>query len=167
MSCHDTFAADTAGEVEVLRPVEPDNYALGLASAIVGTRIESDHRDYNAMLSALREAGKPVELAFFGPDSATAQSVVEAVVDANLRMMPTRRITSRIESLERQRSASVSADIARFDPSRLGGRGAAGRQRDRARSSERRLMLAARIHRLAAELQRREQTTGTGEGANA
>ncbi|MGF6604973.1 hypothetical protein P3T23_009729 [Paraburkholderia sp. GAS448] len=43
-----------------------------------------------------------------------------------------------------------------FDPSRLGGRGAAGRQRDRTRAAEGRL-LAERIHRLTAELERRDQ----------
>jgi hypothetical protein len=155
----------TTTTTKTTRPVEPDTHALELAAVIVGKRIESDHRDYNALLGRLRESGKPVELAFYGPDSATAHSVVEAAVDANLRSVPTQRIVNRIASLERRRCASVSADIARFDPSRLGGRGAAGRQRDRARSSENRQMLAARIHRLATEIQRREQLGGAGEGA--
>lgn len=155
----------TITDMPTTRPLEPDTQALELATAIVGKRIESDHRDYNALLARLRESGKPVELAFYGPDSATAHSVVEAAVDANLRTIPTQRIVNRIASLERRRCASVSADIGRFDPSRLGGRGAAGRQRDRARASENRQMLAARIHRLAEEIQRRDQLAGAGEGA--
>ncbi|MDO5947881.1 hypothetical protein [Burkholderia cepacia] len=139
------------------RPLEPDPFAFELAGAILGKRIETDHRDYNALIARLRDAGWPVELAFYGPDAATACCVIEAVADANLQAIPAFRILSRIASLERRKSASVSADIARFDPSRLGGRGAAGRQRDRARSSEQRQMLANRIHRLTAELERREQ----------
>ncbi|MBN3776197.1 hypothetical protein G3O06_01285 [Burkholderia sp. Ac-20345] len=139
------------------RPLEPDPFAFELAGAILGKRIETDHRDYNALIARLRDAGWPVELAFYGPDAATACCVIEAVADANLQAIPAFRILSRIASLERRKSASVSADIARFDPSRLGGRGAAGRQRDRARSSEQRQLLANRIHRLTAELERREK----------
>lgn len=139
------------------RPLEPDPFGFELAGTILGKRIETDHRDYNALLACLRDAGRPVELAFYGPDAATARSVIDAVADANLRTIPVFRILSRIASLNRRQSASVSADIARFDPSRLGWRGAAGRQRDRARSAEQRLLLANRIHRLTAELERRDK----------
>lgn len=146
------------------RPLEPDPFAFELAGAILGKRIETDHRDYNALLARLRDAGRPVELAFYGPDAATACCVIEAVADANLRAIPAFRILGRIASLQRRQSASVSADIARFDPSRLGGRGAAGRQCDRARSAEQRLLLASRIHRLTAELERRAKS-GQGQAA--
>ncbi|CAB3753934.1 hypothetical protein [Paraburkholderia humisilvae] len=149
----------------VSRPLEPDPFASDLAAVILGKRIETDHRDYNALLARLRGAGRPVELAFYGPDAATAGCVIEAVADVNLRAIPAFRILSRIASLKRRQSASLSADMARFDPARLGGRGAAGRQRDRARSAEQRLLLANRIRRLTAELERREKIgQGQAEG---
>lgn len=137
------------------RPPGPNADVLALATAIMGSRIEADHRDYNRLLGLLREKDMPASLAYFGATDADSQCVVEVVADSNLRAAPVSRIRSRIASLDRKACASVAASIAAFDPGRLGGRGAAGRQRDRAKAGENRNLLADRIARLQSELARR------------
>lgn len=138
-----------------LGPHSPDDRALALAREILNARCEFDHRDMNAMIAAARAAGIPYELTYFGPNSADAKSVICAVADMNLRHAPTWRIERRISTLNGKIGASIAHTISRFDPNTLGGRGAAGRVRDRARAAGVREMYAGEIARLRLELVRR------------
>ncbi|WP_127837822.1 hypothetical protein [Paraburkholderia fungorum] len=142
-------------------PLEPDPFAHTLAGVLVGKRIESDHRDRNALLARLRDEGRATQMAFYGTCAPAAHCVVETVADVDFGAVWSEHIIKRIVSLEHRRCGSLSADVARFDPSRLGGRGAAGRRRDRARAAEGRRLLAERIHRLTAEFERRGQFSAT------
>ena len=137
------------------RPLTPDAGAMDLARLILKGRFEYDHRDANAMIKAARAAGLPYEKTFFGRSASESKSVIHELADQNLRGAPAWRIERRIATLMRKIEASISHTIARFDPRVLGGRGAAGRVRDRARAGECRLIDAARIERLRAELTRR------------
>ena len=154
---------DEAQSLTPRRPLEPHPDAMKIARKILGARFEADHKDGNAMLAAAREQGMPVEFTFFGPTSMHAKRVIEVAADENLRAAPQTRIKQRIKSLQGKVGASLAASVSSFDPTRLGGRGAAGRQRDRARASEGRGLLGLRLERLQAELDRRAAANGTPE----
>ncbi len=143
-------------------PVEPDPAAIELAKGILGARFEADHKDLNAMQRAARDAGLAFELTLFGTNAADARCVVTEVAAWNLRTAPAARIHRRIRALSRKVSRSVAASVARVDPTTLGGRGAAGRQRDHSRAAEGRAILRGQIARLEAELTRR----ATGSSAD-
>ncbi len=152
------------------RPLSPAPEALVLAQEILGSRFEADHKHINAFLAALRANGLPIELACFGPRAVDAKPVVLEVADRNLRAAAEPRIRRRIESINRKIGGSVAATVNQFDSARLGGSGAAGRQRDRARASEVRNILRSQADRLQAELDRRAneaaQTLHHTDGAN-
>ncbi|WP_425953074.1 hypothetical protein [Ralstonia pseudosolanacearum] len=137
------------------RPLKPDTEVLALAQAILGKRFEANHKDGNALLAAVRERNLPIVFAYFGPRAIDARRVIDEVADQNLRAAPAARIQRRIDCIQGKIHASIATSIAKFDPTRLGGSGAAGRQRDRARASEVRNILAIEAGRLQAELARR------------
>ncbi|HEJ2342377.1 TPA: hypothetical protein ACKQHR_001578 [Pseudomonas aeruginosa] len=85
--------------------------------------------------------------------------VVDAIAEENLRKASLRALERKIESLSRKVEASLSASIRRFNPSRLGGPGAAGRQRDQARASESRNITSGLINQLRKEIARRGTQT--------
>jgi hypothetical protein len=138
------------------RPLLPDQEAMALARTVVGRTIVVDHKEHNLMIRLARDAGIPHERVFFGPDSATARSVIDEVADANLRSLSVTTIKRKRDGLRARVGQSIEHSRLRFDPTRLGGRGAAGRQRDRARASESRNNVSAVAERLQAELDRRE-----------
>ncbi|HBO5516263.1 TPA: hypothetical protein L4559_005192 [Pseudomonas aeruginosa] len=137
-------------------PRTPTETAAELAREILRGRFISDHKDYNRMLAAVRERGLPVEHAFCGESAALSISVVEAIAEENLRAAPQRALERKIKTLIRRVESSVSASLLRFDPNRLGGPGAAGRERDRARAAEGRCLTRMMINRLESEIARRE-----------
>ncbi|WP_432263304.1 hypothetical protein [Cupriavidus sp. TMH.W2] len=145
------------------RPLEPNVEVMALARKILGTRFEVDHKDTNAMLALVRGLQLPIEYAYFGPRSIDAKSVVQEVADQNLRLAPMHRIQRKIDGLTGKIDGSLASSVANFDPSRLGGSGAAGRQRDRARASEGRNILSIRVARLQAELDRRAIETNVSQ----
>lgn len=143
----------------VIRPVEPNPAAIELARRIFGRRFEADHKALNAMQRAARIIGLAHELTYFGASAAGARSVITEVAAWNLRTAPAARIQRRICALSRKLSGSV----ARVDPTTLGGRGAAGRQRDHCRAAEGRAILRGQIARLEAELTRRAAETSVDD----
>lgn len=136
-------------------PRAPTPLALEMARAIVGRRFMADHKDYNRMLSELREQGLDHRLAFYGPNSAEARAVVSFVADENLAVAPITALQRKLAKLQGEVASSVAASHAKFDPTRLGGSGAAGRQRDRARAGEQRNIIRMLADRLEEELKRR------------
>ncbi|EMG2118663.1 hypothetical protein V4Z64_005167 [Pseudomonas aeruginosa] len=78
------------------------------------------------------------------------------IAEENLRKAPSRALERKIKTLSRQVDESLSASMRRFNPERLGGIGAAGRQRDQARDSDKRNLLKGLINRVRAEIARRE-----------
>ncbi|MGF6440404.1 hypothetical protein [Paraburkholderia youngii] len=137
------------------RPITPDAHAMQLARHVLKSRFEYDHRDSNALIKAARAAGVPHERTYFGASDADARSVIHELADQNLRQAPAWRIQQRIDTHTKKIEGSISHTIARFNPRVLGGRGAAGRVRDRARAQECRSIDADSIARLRAELTRR------------
>ncbi len=140
-------------------PRQPTELGAKLARDIVRTRFIADHRDHNALLRALREQGHSVEHAFCGESAMHSMLVVDAIAEENLRKASLRALERKIESLSRKVEASLSASIRRFNPSRLGGPGAAGRQRDQARASESRNITSGLINQLRKEIARRGTQT--------
>lgn len=136
-------------------PRPASDLAIELAQEILKGRFVSDHKDYNEMLRILRDRKLDVQMAFFGECSRDAIPVVEAVADANLKKASIKVIERKITALRRTIEASVASSHARVDIARLGGPGAAGRQRDQARASERRNITTMLINRLTAEVRRR------------
>jgi hypothetical protein len=108
------------------------------------------------MLAAVRELGLPIEHAFCGESSEKAISVVEAIAEVNLRSAPREKLERKLITLRRKVEVSVSTSLQKFDPNRLGGPGAAGRERDRAREADYRNLIRMMIDRLGQELTRRE-----------
>ena len=158
-------------------PRAPTELAAQLARGILQGRFIADHKDYNRMLAAVRERGIPVEHAFCGESAALSISVVEAIAEKNLRNAPLRALERRINTLSRHVESSISASQQKFDQNRLGGPGAAGRERDRARAAECRNLTRMMINRLKAEIVRRKAEalsvgtmpgtgTETGQSAN-
>lgn len=137
-------------------PRPPSELAAQLAKDILRGRFMADHKDYNRMLANLRERNLDVQLAFFGDCARDAIPVVEAVAMENLRSAPLSSIERKISMLRRQIGTSLAASHAKVDITRLGGKGAAGRQRDHARASEQRNITAMYIERLSKEIQRRK-----------
>lgn len=137
-------------------PRQPTELGAKLARDIVRTRFIADHRDHNALLLALREQGHSIEHAFCGESAMYSMLVVDAIAEENLRKAPLRALERKIESLSCKVEASLSASIRRFNPGRLGGPGAAGRQRDQARASESRNITSGLINRLRQEIARRD-----------
>lgn len=136
-------------------PRPASDLAIELAQEILKGRFVSDHKDYNEMLRILRDRKLDVQLAFFGECSRDAIPVVEAVADANLKTASLKVIERKIAGLQRMIQASVASSHAQVDIARLGGPGAAGRQRDQARASERRNITSMLLNRLTAEVNRR------------
>lgn len=137
-------------------PRRPSEIATNLAKEILRGRFIADHKDYNRMLAAVREQGLSVEHAFCGECAERAISVVEAIAEENLRTAPRAKLERKLATLCRKVEASVTASLHKFDPNRLGGPGAAGRERDRARQAEGRNLTRMLADRLAQELARRE-----------
>lgn len=137
-------------------PRSPSVVALELAKVILRGRFIADHKDYNRMLAGLRERNLDVQLAFFGDCARDAIPVVEAVAMTNLNAAPLGVLQRKVCTLRRQVSVSSAASHAKVDITRLGGSGAAGRQRDHARASERRNITRMLIDRLCKEIHRRE-----------
>lgn len=137
-------------------PREPAPLALEMARSIVGRRFTADHKDYNRMLSELRDKGLDHRLAFYGQSSAEARAVVAYVADENLKVAPLSSLQRKLTKLQSEVLSSVATSHAKFDCTRLGGKGAAGRELERTRAAQRRnltRMLAARIEH---ELKRRQ-----------
>lgn len=137
-------------------PRQPTDLAAKLAREILRTRFIADHRDHNALIRSLREHGLSAEHAFCGESAQLSVLVVDVIAEENLRHAPLQALERKISSLSRKVEASLSASIRRFDPNRLGGPGAAGRQRDQARASENRNLTGHQISRLLQEIARRE-----------
>ncbi|KSQ21636.1 hypothetical protein APB26_32140 [Pseudomonas aeruginosa] len=137
-------------------PRQPTELAADLAREIVRSRFVADHKDHNALLRALREQGESAEHAFCGASAQHSALVVDVIAEENLRKAPYRTLERKIKSLSRQVDESLSASMRRFNPERLGGTGAAGRQRDQARDSDKRNLLTSLINRIRAEIARRE-----------
>lgn len=141
-------------------PRPPDALALDIAQEIVGKRYSTDHRDYNRLLQALRDRGLDHRLGFYGEDARTARPVVEYVAEQNLRIAPLQALQRRIDSLDRQVSASAAKSHSRVNITRLGGAGAAGRVRDQAHDSFRRDLLRMKRDMLLNEIARRQTAAG-------
>lgn len=137
-------------------PRRPSEIATHLAKEILRGRFIADHKDYNRMLAAVREQGLPVEHAFCGESAERSISVVEAIAEENLRTAPRAKLERKLATLGSKVESSVTASLHRFDPNRLGGPGAAGRERDRARQAEGRNLTRMQADRIAQELARRE-----------
>jgi hypothetical protein len=142
-------------------PRKPDEITSALAKEILGGRFIADHKAYNNMLASLRERKIDVQYAFFGECSKYAIPVVEAVADENLRLAPFNAIERKMNALKRKIGSSVAASHARIDINRLGGSGAAGRQRDQARAGEVRNINRMLLQRLEAEIRRRQSNDGS------
>lgn len=137
-------------------PRQPTELSTKLAREIVRSRFIADHKDHNALLRALREHGESAEHAFCGVSAQHSTLVVDVIAEENLRKAPSRALERKIKTLSRQVDESLSASMRRFNPERLGGIGAAGRQRDQARDSDKRNLLTGLINRVRAEIARRE-----------
>ena len=162
-------AASEAGEVEPENkkvgqeastqafgwPRHPDSEAMDLAREIMGKRFEATHKEINAFLAEGRARNIPYEKMYAGPNAMDARLLVDLVAEENLRNAPDGTIARRIASLEGKISDSISHTISSFDPTRLGGSGAAGRMRDRARAGESRSIMSGEAERLRDELDRR------------
>jgi hypothetical protein len=149
------------------RPINPDPQALELAREVLNGRFMADHKDKNEVIRLARERGIPPEHLAFGPDAATAKLVVDEVADRNLHAAPAEAIERKIKKLRAEVDESLSHSVATFDPTRLGGSGAAGRQRDRAHASERRNLTSALADRLQRELDQRTAPATSGPSAPA
>ena len=108
------------------RPLEPHPTALAIGKQILRNRFEATHKDINAMIAAVREQGLPVEISYFGANSADAKLVILEMADRNLKDAPLSRIQQRIARHAKSSGISMANTIAKFDPGRLGGSGAAG-----------------------------------------
>lgn len=143
------------------RPLTPDAEAVNLARKVMGSKFDADHKDYNEVIRLARENGIPHERLFFGADSASARSVVDHVSDENLSRASAEKIQKKIDTLRGKVDASLARTVENFDPTAIGGSGAAGRQRDRARASESRNIISNLVDRLQAELDRRAELQPT------
>jgi hypothetical protein len=155
---------ETAGRRGRIRsaawPVEPDP-AIDLAKGILGARFEADHKDLNAMAGRARCRAR-VRAHALRPGCSGCEVRCHGGGGMEPAHAPAARIHRRIGALSRKVSRSVAASVARVDPTTLGGRGAAGRQRDHSRAAEGRAILRGQIARLEAELTRR----ATGSSAD-
>jgi Large polyvalent protein-associated domain 1 len=142
---------------------QPNAKAMELARKIVGKRFFVDHKDINELIRQARIEGVPHEDTYFGEDRSRQKNVIDEVADQNLREAPRQAIERKIASIKGVVADSLASSVAGFDPSRLGGSGAAGRARDRARSSERRQIIAGTAYRLQAELDRRDGLVAAAE----
>lgn len=140
------------------RPAEPHPEAMKLARQVIGGRFEVEHKDRNELIRMAREAGIPHGQTYFGKDSATARSVLDEAADQNLASAPRAVLERKIASLRGKVEQSAAHGVAKFNPEKLGGSGAAGRMRDRASDAARRNLLSAQADRLQAELDRRDST---------
>jgi hypothetical protein len=125
---------------------------MEFARAQMGDRFDVDVEDLSAVNRAM---GKNWENAYIGNSDMEKRHAVEIVAEQNLKKADTFKIQKKIEAIEKQIANSIAKDVGKFDPSSLGGRGAAGRDRDRARSSEARQTLKAYADRLKAEIENR------------
>lgn len=136
-------------------PRLPTEAAAELARGILRGRFICNHKDYNQMLAAVREQGLPVEHAFCGESAERSIPVVEAIAELNLQTAPLRVLERKVNTLCLKVDSSIYASRQRFDQTRLGGPGAAGRERDRAREAEGRNLTRMMIERLKREITRR------------
>lgn len=130
--------------------------AVQLARKIIGNKFEATHRETNAFLAAAREAGIPHETTYWG-SGPYKTSAIDYVADENLKSAKTADIEKRIAKIEAGIANSIARDVNRFNnQGTLGGSGAAGRQRDRARNSEARQIDDNVADRLRGELAARK-----------
>jgi hypothetical protein len=148
--------ASTAG-VSRPAPVDYEAQAMALAREIMGNKFEATHKEINAFLSEARARKIPHESTYFGDDPAWRKSAVDIVAEENLRNSPTDKIKARINRIIGSVDQSLDRDVAKsIAQESFGGRGAAGRSRDRARGSEAREIQRGQAGRLQEELKRRE-----------
>lgn len=140
-------------------PRVPAPLALEMARAIVGRRFIADHKDYNRMLSELRAKGLDHRLAFYGPSAAESRAVVAYVADENLEVAPLASLQRKLARLNGEVESSVAVSHASFDCTRLGGKGAAGRELKRTRAAQRRNITRLLAGRIDDELKRRAAIT--------
>lgn len=140
-------------------PRPPTSIAREIAAPLIKKRLVATTKDINALLAELRARGLSHEHAYCGESSMHAVSVMTVLADENLVNAQQQVIEKRIAKIQAALEDSISKSISRFNPARLGGRGAAGRQRDQARSGERRDIMRVELYRLQAELNRRLEET--------
>lgn len=143
-------------------PRAPATLALEMARVIVGRRFMADHKDYNRMLSELRAQGLDHRLAFYGQSAAESRAVVDYVADENLKVAPVSALERKLARLQVEVVSSVAASHAKFDCTRLGGKGAAGRELNRARAAQRRNITRLLAGRIEHELKRRAGIVPSG-----
>jgi hypothetical protein len=146
-------------------PRQPCELSLKFAKEIVGKSFTVDHKHINRMLATLRERKLDVELAYYGESSRDSALVVAYVADQNLRGAPANQIERKVASLQRKVGVSVASSLSKVDITRLGGPGAAGRQRDQARAGESRDIIRLYISRLQDELRRRASDVSKNDKA--
>lgn len=147
------------GSIVLSYPRSPAPAGVLIAREVMGKRFLADHKDYNSLLARLRAENLDISFGFYGECSRDAIPVTNAVADQNLLLASTKAIERKVASLRSKIGASVERSKARVDITRLGGSGAAGRQRDQYRDSVGRNITHGVIHRLTDELVRRQELT--------
>ena len=148
-----------AGKVDA-----PKKSAVEAAKEYMGDKFEASTDDFSAVNRLL---GKDWESAYVGENEATKRHVADMVADENLKSAPLEKIKKRSDAIRKKIADSISNEVARFDPTSIGGRGAAGRSRDRARATESRAVLKSEADRLDAEIARRAGDAGKVDAAPA
>lgn len=148
-----TFKEFTDDSIPI--PSEADAAALAIAKEVMGGRFEESNDDTTEMNKRAMAAGIPRMLTFVTDKTLGNRSLISIVADQNLRDAPTEKIQGRIDAITKKINQSMEKTVSDFDPSTLGGSGAAGRQRDRARASEARGIMGDYAKRLQDELDRR------------
>lgn len=148
-----TFREFTDDSIPI--PSEADAAALAIAKEVMGGRFEESNDDTTEMNKRAMAAGIPRMLTFVTDKTLGNRSLISIVADQNLRDAPTEKIQGRIDAITKKINQSMEKTVSDFDPSTLGGSGAAGRQRDRARASEARGIMGDYAKRLQDELDRR------------
>ena len=144
-------------------PRQPTEEGLAIARQVLGRRFVVGHKDYNAAIQAARGAGLDIGHVYYGESSMHARPVVELVADDNLKSASTDHLARKAASIRSKVESSISSSIRRFNPSRIGGKGAAGRQRDNAHDAEKRNMRQSELKRIEAELEGRKTDPSGGE----
>ncbi|MBQ1784622.1 MAG: PLxRFG domain-containing protein [Gammaproteobacteria bacterium] len=130
--------------------------AMEIAKGVMGGKFESTHKEINEYLRLVREANIPHDLSYSGTGP-YKQSYIDVVADQNLKAAPESKIQAKIDRIERENDASIAHEVNKSNNlGTLGGPGAAGRQRDRARASESRNIRSTSAQRMQAELDRRK-----------
>jgi len=150
--------------LELTYPRPPSSIAREIAASLIKRRYIATYRDLNALQLKLRDLGVSFDHAYCGPSSEQAVPVVSVLADENLTLATDKAIEKRLGQINLKIQTSISHSVSRFNPARLGGSGAAGRQRDQTRAGEARNIMRIEMHRLQDELNRRRHKPVGGHG---